>query len=511
MFAEHVRFLAENGCDGVCPNGSLGEYQTLSDEERGRVIETAVQASPAGFTVMAGAAAYGAARDRLIPIAQRESHLPRARLTGELGRTTFQLRLHADEIESGRPFDVRIDHADPAWGMGPRPDLRRVNVPLGPVVVFAASNFPFAFSVAGGDTSAALAAGCPVVLEAHPGHPRLSDATGDVVAAALHADGAPSGVFAVVHGDEAGRVALLDPRITAGAFTGSVRVGRILFDLAVSRPVPIPFFGDLGSVNPVFVTRAAAAARAEAIVDGFIGSYTLGAGQFCTKPGLLFVPADSEIPRILTERQQAGAYPAQPLLNERIRAGFDATLTTLQAHDGVEPLVAAAEGRRESRVPSCWSRPSPPYSPTRNPFWRNASVRARSSSPTTTRLNYWTSRTCCRGSSPPSSSDRTTMRSPRSWWRPQPSMPAACCGTSGPPASASPTPSSTVAPTPRRPRPRRPRSGLQRSVGSCAPSPIKASCRPCCPLCSGTPDQPERPPGRPRDLHRSDARNMGMG
>lgn len=345
MFAEHVRFLAENGCDGVCPNGSLDEYQTFSDEERGRVIETAVQASPAGFTVMAGAAAYGAARDRLIPIAQRESHLPRARLTGELGRTTFQLRLHADEIESGRPFDVRIDHADPAWGMGPRPDLRRVNVPLGPVVVFAASNFPFAFSVAGGDTSAALAAGCPVVLEAHPGHPRLSDATGDVVAAALHADGAPSGVFAVVHGDEAGRVALLDPRITAGAFTGSVRVGRILFDLAVSRPVPIPFFGDLGSVNPVFVTRAAAAARAEAIVDGFIGSYTLGAGQFCTKPGLLFVPADSEIPRILTERQQAGAYPAQPLLNERIRAGFDATLTTLQAHDGVEPLVAFAEGR----------------------------------------------------------------------------------------------------------------------------------------------------------------------
>jgi NADP-dependent aldehyde dehydrogenase len=287
------------------------------------------------------AIALDAAADTLVPIAQAETHLPAARLTGELARTTFQLRLHADEIETGRPFDARIDHADPAWGMGPRPDLRRMQVPLGPVVVFAASNFPFAFSVAGGDTSSALAAGCPVVVKSHPGHRRLSDATAAVVAAALRAADAPGGVFAIVHGDDAGRAAVLDPRIAAGAFTGSIAGGRALFDLAVSRPVPIPFFGELGSVNPVFVTRGADARRADAIATEFLGSYSLGAGQFCTKPGLLFVPSGSRIPRLLAE--YAG-YQAQPLLNDRIQAGFEQTLTRLREHSGVQPLVSAPDG-----------------------------------------------------------------------------------------------------------------------------------------------------------------------
>jgi NADP-dependent aldehyde dehydrogenase len=287
------------------------------------------------------AAALDAAAPTLVPIAQAETYLPAARLTGELTRTTFQLRLHADEIETGRPFDARIDHADPAWGMGPRPDLRRMQVPLGPVVVFAASNFPFAFSVAGGDTSSALAAGCPVVVKSHPGHRQLSDATADIVGAAMRTAGAPRGVFAIVHGDDAGRAAVLDPRIAAGAFTGSITGGRALFDLAVSRPVPIPFFGELGSVNPVFVTRAAAARRPDTIAAEFIGSYSLGAGQFCTKPGLLFVPSDSSIPELLAEHS---GYQAQPLLNERIQAGFSQSLTRLREHPGVSPLVSAAHG-----------------------------------------------------------------------------------------------------------------------------------------------------------------------
>lgn len=277
----------------------------------------------------------------LVPIALDETHLPAGRLTGELTRTTFQLRLHADEIETGRPFDARIDHADPTWGMGPRPDLRRIQVPLGPVVVFAASNFPFAFSVAGGDTSSALAAGCPVVVKSHPGHRRLSDATADIIVAALRGAHVPPGVFAIVHGDDAGRAAVLDPRIAAGAFTGSIAGGRALFDLAVSRPVPIPFFGELGSVNPVFVTRAADARRARTIAAEFLGSYSLGAGQFCTKPGLLFVPSGSDIPRLLAEH---AGYQAQPLLNERIQAGFAQCLARLREHPDVDPLVSAPDG-----------------------------------------------------------------------------------------------------------------------------------------------------------------------
>jgi NADP-dependent aldehyde dehydrogenase len=298
-------------------------------------------ASCRATVLRAVASALDAAAGTLVPIAQDETRLPALRLTSELTRTTFQLRLHADEIETGRPFDARIDHADPTWGTGPRPDLRRMQVPLGPVVVFAASNFPFAFSIAGGDTSSALAAGCPVIVKSHPGHRRLSDATADIVVRALRATEAAPGLFAIIHGDDAGRSAVLDPRIAAGAFTGSITGGRALFDLAVSRPDPIPFFGELGSVNPVFVTRAAAERRADTIAAEFIGSYTLGAGQFCTKPGLLFVPSGSDIPRLLAEH---AGHQAQPMLNERIQAGFAQSLARLSKHPDVHPLVSAPNG-----------------------------------------------------------------------------------------------------------------------------------------------------------------------
>lgn len=220
-----------------------------------------------------------AAAATLIPLAQSETRLTEGRLTGELKRTTFQLRLFAEVVAEGGYLDARIDHADPEWPMGARPDLRRSAVPLGPVVVFAASNFPFAFSVAGGDTASALAAGCPVILKAHGGHPELSTATSDIVTAALAAAGAPFGLFQIIHSTSAGRRALEHPLVKAGAFTGSIAGGRALFDVANSRPEPIPFFGELGSVNPVFVTRGAAEARGEQIVDGFLGSFTLGAGQ----------------------------------------------------------------------------------------------------------------------------------------------------------------------------------------------------------------------------------------
>jgi NADP-dependent aldehyde dehydrogenase len=304
------------------------------------VLRTRTPSERAGW-LRAAADALDAAADRLLPLALEESHLPLPRLTGELKRTTFQLRLFADEVDAGAYLHATIDHGDPGWGMGPRPDLRRMLVPIGPVAVWAASNFPFAFSVAGGDTASALAAGSPVVLVAHPGHPRLSEATAEVLVAALEGAGAPRGVFTLVEGQDTGRALITDPRIAAGAFTGSLRGGRALFDLASGRETPIPFYGELGSVNPAFVTVAAATSRPEAVAEGFAGSMSLGVGQFCTKPGLLFVPADSSIPALVAERlrQVAGA----PMLNERIRAGYGDALATLAAHEVVEVLQGSVE------------------------------------------------------------------------------------------------------------------------------------------------------------------------
>ncbi|WP_280428428.1 aldehyde dehydrogenase (NADP(+)) [Nocardia brasiliensis] len=283
--------------------------------------------------------ALEAAADELIPLAAAETHLPEhPRLHGELARTTFQMRLFAEVLADGAFLRATVDHADPQWPMGPRPDLRRSVIPLGPTVVFAASNFPFAFSVAGGDTAAALAAGCPVVLKAHPGHPSLSERTGTIVRDALRAAGAPAGTFAVVHGIEAGTTAVRHPAIAAAAFTGSVSGGRALFELAVSRPRPIPFYGELGSVNPVVVLPGAIRARGPEIVAGFVGSFTLGAGQFCTKPGLLLLPSDHGLDETLGAA--VAAVPGQPLLNPRVTAGFRSRLTDLIEYLSVTALSA---------------------------------------------------------------------------------------------------------------------------------------------------------------------------
>lgn len=290
--------------------------------------------------LVAAADALDAAAQELLPIAEAETNLPEARLAGELKRTTFQLRLFAELLNDGGYLDARIDHADEGWPMGARPDIRRVLEPLGPVVVFAASNFPFAFSVAGGDTCSALAAGCSVVLKAHPGHPRLSAAVGRVTAEALEGAGAPSGLLALVYGTQAGRDVLLDPRIRAGAFTGSIQGGRALFDVATSRPEPIPFYGELGSVNPVFVTEAAAIARGPEIVSAFVQSYTMGAGQFCTKPGILLIPAGSTM---VAELAAASRPAPAKLLNDRIQQGYTASLQSLLEHDAVASLGGAED------------------------------------------------------------------------------------------------------------------------------------------------------------------------
>lgn len=281
----------------------------------------------------------------LASLADAETSLGSARLTGEVARTTWQLRLLADVVTDGAFLEVIIDHARAAEGPQARPDLRRMLQPIGPVAVYAASNFPFAFSVAGGDTAAALAAGCPVVVKAHPGHPRTSRRTAELVLDACRAAGAPGGTFGLVHGFEAGRQLVTDPRIKAAAFTGSGRGGRALFDLAASRPDPIPFYGELGSINPVFVTAAAVAARGGEIAAGFVGSVTLGYGQFCTKPGLLFLPAGHGLADALADAVRSVA--TARMLTSEISDGFRSGARDIAATDGVRLLAAAPDGPPE--------------------------------------------------------------------------------------------------------------------------------------------------------------------
>lgn len=255
------------------------------------------------------------AKADLVPVAMEETNLPEARLTGEVGRTTGQLRLMARAVEDRTYLDITIDHADSSL-TPPRPDLRLKTTSLGVVGVFGASNFPFAFGVAGGDTAAALAAGCAVVIKVNPGHPRVSRMVGEIMIAAAQKAGAPAGLISLVEDFEAGMALVEHPLTAAIAFTGSTHGGRALFDAANRREIPIPFYGELGGLNPVFVTRSMASEKAKETAEGFLGSITMGAGQFCTKPGFLIVDGASQINAELATLVSAA--PAQKLLNSNI-------------------------------------------------------------------------------------------------------------------------------------------------------------------------------------------------
>ena len=327
--------------------------ETVTDttsEQLTAVLERATAAAPVlaatlprerAAWINAAADALDAATEALVPLAQQESGLSEARLRGEVARSSGQLRLFADALVDCALLELIIDTADPGASPVPRPDLRRTLVPLGPVLVFAASNFPFAFSVCGGDTASALAAGCPVVVKSHPGHPRLSDAVADVMAGALRDAGAPDGTLAVVHGQQAGIDALRDQRIKASGFTGSVAGGLALHEIAVTRPEPIPFYGELGSLNPTFVLPGAVQERGSDIATGFVGSYTLGVGQFCTKPGLLFLPAGHGLEEQLVAAAEGVA--GAPMLNERIHQGYTQGLQALRQVPGLTALVTGEE------------------------------------------------------------------------------------------------------------------------------------------------------------------------
>lgn len=304
--------------------------------------------------IVAAADALLAAQSDLVATGMQETGLSEARLSGELKRTAVQLKLFADAIVNGSYLDVRIDDTDPEFVLGVRPDVRRFRIPLGPVLNFTASNFPFAFSVAGGDTAAALAAGCPVIVKTHPGHPRLSVQTADVLATALEGAGAPTGIVQLIAGQQDGVDMLNDPRVKVGSFTGSIRVGRLLADIAAARPTPIPFYGELGSVNPVFVTEAALRDNAEGILDGFVASVSGSAGQLCTKPGFLFVPSGAALADGVTARSSSVA--EQRLLNPGIASGYQSRRDAVLGAPGV--TVLAEGGLRVDEDGQGWATPT---------------------------------------------------------------------------------------------------------------------------------------------------------
>jgi NADP-dependent aldehyde dehydrogenase len=288
------------------------------------------------------AAALEAHRDPIVAVADRETGLGPARLNGELTRTAYQLRLFVDVLRDGGYLEATIDHADNT-PMGPRPDLRRMLVPLGPVAVFGASNFPLAFSVPGGDTASALAAGCPVVVKAHGSHPATSQLCFNVLAAAAQAVGAPAGTLGIVHGLQAGADLVAHPAIRAAGFTGSTAGARALLAIIEQRPDPIPFFGELSSLNPVVVTPAAAAERADRIGADLAASFTLGAGQFCTKPGLAFVPTGADGDALVAAAHAAiTATPAAVMLNAGIGDAYERGTARLAAATGGAPVERGA-------------------------------------------------------------------------------------------------------------------------------------------------------------------------
>ncbi|MDX5595382.1 aldehyde dehydrogenase (NADP(+)) [Pseudovibrio sp. SPO723] len=264
--------------------------------------------------------------EAITKIAMIESALPEARLNGERGRTTGQLRFFADYIEKGECFDLRVDPALPDRAPMPRPDLRLINRPIGPVAVFGASNFPLAFSTAGGDTASALAAGCPVVVKGHPAHPGTSELVAEAILAAMESCRMPLGTFSLIQGagHQSGAALVAHPLIKAVGFTGSLRGGRALFDIAVSRPEPIPFYGELGSVNPVFLFPEALAARGEEMANGWAASLTMGVGQFCTNPGVVVGVEGEALSTFVNVATEAlGAVGPQPMLTGGIAQAYD--------------------------------------------------------------------------------------------------------------------------------------------------------------------------------------------
>lgn len=280
--------------------------------------------------------------DALLELANRETGLPLPRLTGERGRTVGQLKMFAALLREGSWVEARIDRALPDRLPLPRADLRRMLLPLGPVAVFGASNFPFAFSVAGGDTASALAAGCPVIVKAHPAHPGTSELVARAIERAALVTGMPEGVFSMVHGmKETGLALVRHPKLEAVGFTGSLGAGRALLDAAAARPRPIPVYAEMGSVNPVFVLPGALQERGEKIAEGLAQSVSLGVGQFCTNPGVVVgLQSESLTAFLHTAAERLNAVAPGTMLYANLREAFVQGTERVKSLPGVSARTA---------------------------------------------------------------------------------------------------------------------------------------------------------------------------
>jgi alpha-ketoglutaric semialdehyde dehydrogenase len=294
--------------------------------------------------------------DQLIQRCMAETGLPEARLTGERMRTVNQLRLFAEVVREGSWVDARIDTAIPDRKPLPKPDIRQMQVPLGPVGIFGASNFPLAFSVAGGDTASALAAGCPIVVKGHPLHPGTSELVASAILAAAGKTGMPDGVFSLVQGQSVavGMAIVQHPLTSAIGFTGSFRGGKAIFDAANQREKPIPVFAEMGSSNPVFVLPGAAKERNKEIAKGLVGSVNLGVGQFCTNPGLVITGQSSATADMVKAMKELVDDTASgTMLAENIKNNYESGIARLRDGGKVELL---ASGKLENGGAAVQSR-----------------------------------------------------------------------------------------------------------------------------------------------------------
>jgi alpha-ketoglutaric semialdehyde dehydrogenase len=327
---EALGSLADSAMEAA--DRDFDEFRAKSPEQRAKFLEA----------IAAGIEALG---DPLLQRAHAETALPLARLTAERGRMTMQARLFANLIREGTWLEARIDRAIPDRQPLPKPDIRRMMQPLGPVVIFGASNFPFAISVAGTDTVSALGAGCPVVVKAHPGHPGTCEMIGTVITEAARKTGMPPGVFSLLQGkgNYIG-MALAKHSLTAAvAFTGSLRGGRALFDACTSRPRPIPFYGELGSVNPVFLLPGALRERAPAMAEAYVTSLTMGVGQFCTNPGLVFGLKSAEFGAFMDKTAElVKAFPPATMLHGGISSSFDSGVERISKVPGMRVAAKSA-------------------------------------------------------------------------------------------------------------------------------------------------------------------------
>ncbi|WP_200627904.1 aldehyde dehydrogenase (NADP(+)) [Pseudomonas sp. LAM2023] len=327
-------------------------------------VDAAAQAAEAAFAEFNGMAPQRRAQfldaiadqldaldDTFIATVCRETALPAGRIQGERARTSNQMRLFANVLRRGDFLGARIDRAQPQRQPLPRPDLRQYRTGVGPVAVFGASNFPLAFSTAGGDTAAALAAGCPVVVKAHSGHMATAEQVAEAIERAVLATGMPAGVFNMIYGAGVGEALVRHPAIQAVGFTGSLKGGRALCELAAARPQPIPVFAEMSSINPVLVLPAALQARGEQVAKELAGSVVLGCGQFCTNPGLVLGIAGEAFSSFLTALgAQLADQPGQTMLNAGTLRSYTQGVQRLHQHPGVRHLAGAEQAGDQAQA-----------------------------------------------------------------------------------------------------------------------------------------------------------------